>query len=92
MSDEEKDKIFNKNKTEAQAPLSQENSSNKYSMVSYSTDGIPESLDWRDSGAVTAVKDQWHPNICGSCWAFAGTGVLEGAYKIAGGDLLSFSE
>ncbi|KAM7344174.1 uncharacterized protein ACRADG_010997 [Cochliomyia hominivorax] len=38
---------------------------------------LPTSMDWRDRGAISAVKDQ---KECGSCWAFSSTGALEAHY------------
>ena len=49
----------------------------------------PESIDWRELGAVTDVKDQC---MCGSCWTFGTTGVLEGQYFRKYGKLVKFSE
>lgn len=49
---------------------------------------LPDSVDWRDQGVVSAPKDQ---GGCGSCWAFSAVQSLESHLAIATGNLQSLS-
>nr|AKO90284.1 cathepsin O [Tigriopus japonicus] len=49
---------------------------------------LPESVDWREKGAVTDVKDQ---GSCGSCWAFASVESIESYVAINNGTLMELS-
>lgn len=53
------------------------------------TGNLKSSVDWRSKNAVNPVQNQ---QACGSCWAFAATGAVEGSYAIATGNLIKFSE
>jgi len=46
----------------------------------YSGNDLPASVDWRDFGAASHVKNQLQ---CGGCWAFSSNAAVEGAWYIA---------
>ncbi|XP_022977015.1 low-temperature-induced cysteine proteinase-like [Cucurbita maxima] len=52
-------------------------------------DEVPDSIDWREKGAVAPIKDQ---GSCGSCWAFSTIAAVEGINQIVTGDLVALSE
>jgi C1A family cysteine protease len=47
------------------------------------------SVDWRQNGVVSPVRDQ---GMCGSCWAFSAVSTIESSYAILTGKLLDLSE
>lgn len=49
---------------------------------------MPQRVDWRESGAITAVKDQ---GSCGSCWAFTAVEMIESYAFLNGGSLMELS-
>lgn len=53
------------------------------------SDDISNSIDWRQQGLVTDVKDQGRT---GACWSFAATGALEAHNARKSGQLVSLSE
>lgn len=67
---------------------SNDDNANKQTHESANDAKIPESIDWRKKGAVTAVGEQKN---CAVCWAFASCGALEAAHFIKTGKLIPLS-
>jgi len=54
-----------------------------------SLDALPASVDWRNKGIITAVKNQ---GSCGSCWTFGTAETIESFWALAGKQLPVLSE
>ncbi|KAF5738224.1 cysteine proteinase RD21a-like [Tripterygium wilfordii] len=88
LTNEEYRALYSGTRSDAKRRLMKsKNASNRY--VFRASDKLPESVDWREEGAVGPIKDQ---GTCGSCWAFSTIAAVEAINKIATGDLISLSE
>ena len=54
-----------------------------------SASSLPSTFNWCSQGGCTSVKNQ---GMCGSCWAFATSGVVESAIKLEDGITRNLSE
>jgi hypothetical protein len=55
----------------------------------YDSSSYPNRVDWRDSGAVTAVRTQ---GDCGACWAITAVETVESAHYLSTGSLYNLAE
>jgi cathepsin L len=53
------------------------------------TKSVPDSIDWREKGAVNSIVDQGQ---CGCCYAFAACAAIEAQYFKAHGKLVKLSD
>jgi cathepsin L len=56
--------------------------------ISRASRAAPASVDWRNNGSITYVRDQ---GLCGSAWSISAVQAIESAYQISGGQLYNLS-
>ena len=60
----------------------------RHHYAKFEADYVDGTIDWSQRGAVTAVQDG---GSCGSCWAHAAVGAMEGSHFIKTGELLQLA-
>jgi C1A family cysteine protease len=86
---DEDPKEFARTRNGLRLPHGFKNKTRSNFVVHYGKRQAPDSLDWRDQGKVSPVKDQGQ---CGSCWAFSATGAVESQVLMQGQNEVSLSE
>ncbi|CAN8328275.1 unnamed protein product [Cochlearia groenlandica] len=89
LTNDEYRKLYLGAKTEPIRRIAKAKNVNRKYSTAVNGEVVPETVDWRQKGAVNAVKDQ---GSCGSCWAFSTAAAVEGINKIVTGELISLSE
>lgn len=88
LTKDERKKFYGYSKSKAQSLALNSILYGKFNQKKINIDNLPNYVDWRNKGVVTAVKSQ---GSCGSCWAFASTATIESHVAINTGKLFDLS-